>query len=195
MSEKRCFKVVVVGDAAVGKSCLLYRLKFGRMPEGGYTNTIGCEFVSYPIETKDGLAVLCIWDTAGHETFRSFMPSFIRGAHACLVCADLSNTASNIKCWVGEAQRVPGASIVLVGTKADMYHTCSEEYDRLLTPFMSVSVLYRETSALTGNGVDSLFGDVATHLLAKHATCVEGFSHPRLNISNACESCSSCRCC
>ena len=161
----RTFKVVVVGDACVGKTCLLYRLRFGSMPRGRYLNTIGCEFFTHTV----GEAALCVWDTAGHDSFRDFTPSFLRGAHVCIVCVDLSQPApaSRIDSWVDEASRVPGISIALAGTKADLPNSISPPQLQGLAARHS-AVLCRRTSALTGEGVAGLFDDVAAHLSSTH---------------------------
>lgn len=174
MAEHR-FKVAVVGDAFVGKSCLLYRLRFGRMPGKNYANTIGCEFLSHAVETEAGKAVLCIWDTAGHETFRTFTSNFLRNAQACILCADLSNALSvaNLHWWAEEARRHDaGVSLVLVGTKADLPRALPEEALRDWAGSLA-AVMHGETSASTGEGVGSLFRDIATHLVAKHPDPLE----------------------
>ena len=172
MGDPYRFKVVVVGDAFVGKSCLLHRLRYGTMPRGGYVNTIGCEFFSFAADTEAGEAVLSIWDTAGHESFRAFTPSFLRNAHACLVCADLSKASSSVAdldWWANEARRHSDqVSLIVVGTKADLPPApdSAEELGHLAGSISAV--LHRTTSSVTGEGVRALFHDVAAHLLAKH---------------------------
>lgn len=164
------FKVVVVGDAFAGKSCLLHRLRFSAMPRGRYINTIGCEFFSYLCKTEAGSAHLCMWDTAGHETFRAFTPSFLRNAHACLLCVDLSEASAvaNLQWWAEEARRhTVDVSLIVVGTKADLHPAISKDEFRHLAGSMA-ALFHRETSAMTGEGVETLFHDVAIHLLAKH---------------------------
>jgi len=78
------YKVVMLGDSTVGKSSILYRLKFSSF-SGKQESTIGCEFFAKPIpipERPDQPVKLLIWDTAGQEVFRSFTPNFLRGALA-----------------------------------------------------------------------------------------------------------------
>ena len=177
MADPYRFKVVVVGDAFMGKSSLLHRLRFKAMPRGGYVNTIGCEFFSHTVETDSGArATLCLWDTAGHETFRSFTPSFLRNAQACLACVDLSShdasaAGENLRWWAEEARRhVADVSLVVVGTKADLPRGSLLEGGLGDLAASLAAVFAAETSALTGEGVEALFRDVAAHLLAKHPT-------------------------
>merc|ERR1712070_932238 len=74
------YKVVMLGDSTVGKSSILYRLKFSSF-SGKQESTIGCEFFAKPIpipERPDQPVKLLIWDTAGQEVFRSFTPNLLR---------------------------------------------------------------------------------------------------------------------
>ena len=201
-SSPLCFKVVVVGDAAVGKSCLLYRLRYGDMPSGHYSNTIGCEFSSHVVRTQEfGVVKLFLWDTAGHDSFRSFIPNFLRGAHASLVCVnvDRENMAVYLEQWINETRRCcPGVSVIGVLTKMDTADLCGHNDDKeemIQNTMKSLTVaFYRKTSSLTGDGVTSLFDDIAVYLASRNPTQGESRGAHTNNQDRYHSPCPSCLC-
>ncbi len=83
------YKVILLGDASVGKTCLCAKYLTGKYAE--HKPTIGIGFNDTNIMKDGEQARLEIWDTAGQEKFRSFAPMYYRGAHAALVCYDMTN--------------------------------------------------------------------------------------------------------
>jgi Ras-related protein Rab-2A len=88
--NKVLFKMIVVGDASVGKSCILakYTKKEYKMD---YNVTIGVEFCSKHVQINNTQVKLQIWDTAGQEAFRSIVGSFYKNAKAVLLIYDITN--------------------------------------------------------------------------------------------------------
>eukprot|EP00064_Thunnus_orientalis_P000216 superscaffoldBa00000009_g216 len=75
------FKVMLVGDSGVGKTCLLVRFKDGAFLAGSFISTVGIDFRNKVLNI-DGVKVkLQIWDTAGQERFRSVTHAYYRDAH------------------------------------------------------------------------------------------------------------------
>ncbi|RXN06793.1 ras-related protein Rab-26-like [Labeo rohita] len=75
------FKVMLVGDSGVGKTCLLVRFKDGAFLAGSFISTVGIDFRNKVLNI-DGVRVkLQIWDTAGQERFRSVTHAYYRDAH------------------------------------------------------------------------------------------------------------------
>ncbi|XP_059009959.1 ras-related protein Rab-26 isoform X2 [Mustela lutreola] len=116
------FKVMLVGDSGVGKTCLLVRFKDGAFLAGTFISTVGIDFRNKVLDV-DGMKVkLQIWDTAGQERFRSVTHAYYRDAHALLLLYDVTNKASfdNIQsptgalcsvAWRGKGHAgVPGSS-------------------------------------------------------------------------------------
>lgn len=116
------FKIIIIGDTGIGKSCILKRLVNNEFKEE-HDVTVGVEFGSYLIKIEDHLLKLQIWDTAGQESFRSITKIFYRGAHAVILGYSLLNqdTFINLADWLKEvkAQCSPDVMLFLVGNKSD----------------------------------------------------------------------------
>ena len=155
------FKVIIIGDSSVGKSCILNRLTQNRYSED-YTITIGVEFGNFLVKIDDQLVKLQIWDTAGQESFKSITKIFYRGSHAIVIVFDLTqyDTYVSTKEWLKEvkANIDDEAFIFLIGNRADledkrqvpqtegMKQTLKNDFDQ-----------YFETSAKTGQNIDEVF--------------------------------------
>ncbi|ELK10787.1 Ras-related protein Rab-26 [Pteropus alecto] len=110
------FKVMLVGDSGVGKTCLLVRFKDGAFLAGTFISTVGIDFRNKVLDV-DGMKVkLQIWDTAGQERFRSVTHAYYRDAHALLLLYDVTNKASfdNIQAWLTEIQEYAQHDVVLM---------------------------------------------------------------------------------
>ncbi|KAK6301982.1 hypothetical protein J4Q44_G00280350 [Coregonus suidteri] len=93
------FKVMLVGDSGVGKTCLLVRFKDGAFLAGSFISTVGIDFRNKVLNIDALKVKLQIWDTAGQERFRSITHAYYRDAHALILLYDVTNKASfdNIK--------------------------------------------------------------------------------------------------
>merc|ERR1712159_388085 len=164
------YKVVMLGDSTVGKSSILYRLKFCAF-SGKQESTIGCEFFAKPIpipERQDPVKLL-IWDTAGQEVFRSFTPNFLRGALAGIICYDITSRESfeHAAGWLEDLKKARGdeAIVALVGNKVDLEgqrQVSTAEGEAKAKEFGAK--VFRETSAKSGLNIDQVFEDVARQL-------------------------------
>jgi small GTP-binding protein len=114
------FKVVLLGESAVGKSSLVLRFvkrEFHEFQE----STIGAAFLTQTVQIDDTTVKFEIWDTAGQERYHSLAPMYYRGAQAALIVYDITSKDSFHKAqnWIRELQRQANANIViaLVGNK------------------------------------------------------------------------------
>ncbi|KAF4555497.1 Ras-like protein 12 [Elsinoe fawcettii] len=119
-------KLVLLGEAAVGKSSLVLRFTSSEF-HPSKEPTIGAAFLTKKLTLPSRTIKFEIWDTAGQERFASLAPMYYRNAQAALVVYDLTKKSSLTKArhWVAELQRQasPGIVIGFVGNKADL---CAE---------------------------------------------------------------------
>uniref|UniRef100_A0A8C6SGW5 RAB1A, member RAS oncogene family a n=1 Tax=Neogobius melanostomus TaxID=47308 RepID=A0A8C6SGW5_9GOBI len=159
------FKLLLIGDSGVGKSCLLLRFADDTYTES-YISTIGVDFKIRTIELDGKTIKLQIWDTAGQERFRTITSSYYRGAHGIIVVYDVTDQESfnNVKQWLQEIDRYASENVnkLLVGNKCDLttkkvvdYTTAKEFADNLGIPFL-------ETSAKSASNVEQRMGPGAT---------------------------------
>jgi len=175
------YKVVMLGDSTVGKSSILYRLKFSSF-SGKQESTIGCEFFAKPIpipERPDQPVKLLIWDTAGQEVFRSFTPNFLRGALAGIICYDITNRESfeHAAGWLEDLKKARGeeAIVALVGNKVDLEGQRQvPRADAEAKAKEFGAVVFHETSAKSGLSIDLVFEDVARQLTTASFSNVGG---------------------
>lgn len=145
------FKLLLIGDSGVGKSCLLLRFADDTYTES-YISTIGVDFKIRTIELDGKTIKLQIWDTAGQERFRTITSSYYRGAHGIIVVYDVTDLDSfnNVKQWLSEIDRYACDNVnkLLVGNKCDMsarkvvdYNTAKEFAEQLGKSLMFVVVV------------------------------------------------------
>ena len=117
------FKIIVVGDSGVGKSCLTLRGTKNNFEES-YSPTVGFEFFTFNIRVNDRNIKLQIWDTCGQEAYRSLITSFYRNSSLAILVysIDNQNSYSNIESWLNEikSQANPEIKIFLIGNKIDL---------------------------------------------------------------------------
>lgn len=124
-SQPRVFKIIVIGDSDVGKTCLTFRFCSGHFPSKTEA-TIGVDFREKKIVIDDECLKLQLWDTAGQERFRkSMVPHYYRNVHAVVFVYDVTKPASfeSLKSWIDECDRysLNKSTIprILVGNKCD----------------------------------------------------------------------------
>lgn len=120
-------KVLLLGDSAVGKTCLLMRFTDDRF-SSQFISTVGVDFKSKVLALGGERIKLQIWDTAGQESFRSITRSYYRGAAGALLVYDITRreTFNHLSRWLEEARQNgnPDMVIMLIGNKADMEARC-----------------------------------------------------------------------
>jgi Ras-related protein Rab-2A len=100
------FKLIIIGDSAVGKSCLMQRVTTNEFIED-HEVTVGVEFGTLIIRLTDQIFKLQIWDTAGQESFKSITKIFYRGAHCVVLAYDITrlDTFLNLETWFKEVKQ------------------------------------------------------------------------------------------
>lgn len=179
------FKVMLVGDSGVGKTCLLVRYKDGAFLSGVFISTVGIDYRNKVVNVDDTKVKLQIWDTAGQERFRSVTHAYYRDAHALLLLYDVTNKTSfdNTRAWLGEINEYAQDDVVimLIGNKADATverQVAYEDGERLAREY---GVAFMETSAKTGTNVELAFMAVARELKYRQS-CQSDQQESRFNV-------------
>ncbi|KZT59394.1 GTP-binding protein rho1 [Calocera cornea HHB12733] len=171
MSEIRR-KLVVVGDGACGKTCLLIVFSKGTFPEV-YVPTVFEAYVA-DVEVDGKMVELALWDTAGQEDYDRLRPLSYPDSHVILICFAIDSTDSleNVQeKWIAEIQHFcAGIPVILVGCKKDLRRDARtieklrQVSQRPVTPEEGMAVAQRinarqyiECSARTGEGVREVF--------------------------------------
>ncbi|RMZ86873.1 hypothetical protein DV736_g5900, partial [Chaetothyriales sp. CBS 134916] len=166
------FKLVLLGESAVGKSSLV--LRFVKDQFDDYReSTIGAAFLTQTIALDDTTTVKFeIWDTAGQERYKSLAPMYYRNANCAVVVYDITQAASldKAKSWVKELQRQANENIIiaLAGNKVDIV-TDNPDKRAIQTAdaeayAKEAGLLFFETSAKTATNVKELFTAIAKKL-------------------------------
>ncbi|KAL3369431.1 hypothetical protein AABB24_009997 [Solanum stoloniferum] len=165
--EDYLFKIVLIGDSAVGKSNLLAR--FAR--DEFYPNsksTIGVEFQTQKININGKEVKAQIWDTAGQERFRAVTSAYYRGAVGALLVYDISRrlTFDNIGRWLNELQTHSDMNVViiLVGNKSDLKDAREVTTAEGKALAEAKGLFFIETSALDSSNVTSAFQTVVREI-------------------------------
>ena len=117
------FKIIVIGDSSVAKSCLTTQAVRNNFEEF-YTATIGFEFLTFNIRINNNVLKLQIWDTCGQEVYKSLITNFYRNSSLALIIYAINNMDSfkHAENWLNElkAQANPNVKVFLVGNKSDL---------------------------------------------------------------------------
>ena len=166
------FKIIIVGDSGVGKSCLSIKAPRNYF-EDFYSPTVGFECLTCNVKVDEKIVKLQIWDTCGQEVYRSLISSFYRSASLAIIVYSIENADSfnNIEKWLNDikTQSNPDVKIFLIGNKADL------EDKRKITKATGEKFcqdhqisFFAETSAKTGFNVENVFVEVAKELYIQH---------------------------
>ncbi|KAJ3612586.1 hypothetical protein NHX12_020857 [Muraenolepis orangiensis] len=171
------FKLILIGDSNVGKTCVVQSFKSGLFSER-QQNTIGVDFTVRTLDIEGKRVKMQVWDTAGQERFRTITQSYYRSAHGAIIAYDITRreTFDSVKHWVQEVELYGATNIVLVliGNKCDMESKRQVEFERACSLANEKGMLAAlETSAKDSQNVESAFMMMARELLSRNGMSVQ----------------------
>ena len=160
------YKVLIIGDSAVGKTSLL-KIHIDQCFSDSEAGTIGVDFKKNTYQVGDYDVGLQLWDTAGQERFRALSQPYYRNADAVVVVFDLNNENSfeHIPFWLNHVEKYCSKDclIILVGNKCDLPYRVSRIQVNQLVGTTRVNQ-YLEASAKKNTGISVLFYTIAEQL-------------------------------
>mmetsp|Transcript_24501 Transcript_24501/g.56453 ORF Transcript_24501/g.56453 Transcript_24501/m.56453 type:complete len:204 (-) Transcript_24501:271-882(-) len=167
------FKVLLIGDSAVGKSSLLLRFA-DDVYSASYIATIGVDFKIKTVEVDSRIIKLQLWDTAGQERFRTITQSYYRGSHGIIVVFDVADrtTFDNVKHWLEEVAKyaAPHAVRLLVGNKSDLGSKREVTSVEASEFAHEKGMTYIETSAKASLNVEAAFNKLCEEMVRSKPT-------------------------
>jgi small GTP-binding protein len=166
------FKIIVIGDSNVGKSCITLKATRNYFEES-YSPTIGFEFFTLTIKINKQYVKLQIWDTCGQEAYRSLISSFYKNSSLAILTysIDNENSFNNLNNWLNElkTESSPDIKIFLIGNKIDLIDKklVLTETAQKFADDNNIS-LFLETSAKTGLNIKNVFIEAAKILYLEH---------------------------
>ena len=162
------YKVLLLGDSTVGKTCVLLKYT-DKIFQETHMMTIGLDYRLKVMQLQSGKEVkLQIWDTAGQDRFRSITKNYYKGSHGIILIYDVTSlkTFENVKSWVSQIHEEISDKVViyLVGNKIDMddeRKVQTEEGQKLAE---ELGVPFVETSAKSGVNIDNIFSDITERI-------------------------------
>ncbi len=175
------FKIIVIGDSGVGKSCLTTQAVRNNFEEF-YQATVGFEFLTFNLRINNNVVKLQIWDTCGQEVYKSLISNFYRNSSLALIIYAINNKDSfqHAENWLNDLknQSNPNVRVFLVGNKSDL------EDQRVITKeegerFKEEKKLDRfiETSAKTGENARSALLEAAKLLYKDYLKAKENLTN------------------
>ena len=165
------YKIVIVGESAVGKTALLYKYSEGVF-KNGLISTIGLDFRTKIVDVEGVPVRLQVWDTAGQERFRTLSKQLFRGAKGIVLVFDITNRKSfdQLNYWISsfESYGVREEGVLIIGNKLDLddvRQVTTKEASFVATDH---SYNYIETSAKNGINVNEAFALLAREIHIQH---------------------------
>ena len=179
------FKIIVIGDPGVGKSCLTGRATKDVF-NAEYSTTIGFEFLTFNVKIEDKSIKLQIWDTCGQEQYKSLINNFYRNSALAMLVYSIDNKQSflDLNKWFKEIriQSSPDIKLILIGNKADLENKREVTYEEG-KKFMEENeiIFFEEASAKSGINAKEIFNEAAKILYNEYMNFVRKARNARVS--------------
>ncbi len=155
------YKILLLGDSEVGKSCFLMRYADNVFVDN-YITTVGLDYKLKYIQLESGEMIkVQLWDTAGQDRYRTIAKNYYKGSHGILLLYDVTkvNSFENISEWIKDIRdEVYEKTIIfLIGNKIDKSNerkVTKEQGEKLANEY---NLPFFEASAKSGENVDEVF--------------------------------------
>ena len=178
------FKILLIGDLGVGKSCVILRYVEGDFP-GNIMSSIGVDFKTKQIELDDHSIKMQIWDTAGHEKFRTITTSYYKSAQAIIILYDITQKSSfdHIRNWITEIDKFgkQGVLKVIVGNKLDLENNRKIKKEDAQNLALKYGVKLWEVSAKDNTNIEEMFVDTIKTLLERNSKIINDIPGSSMN--------------
>ena len=172
------YKILLLGDSSVGKTCFLMRYTDNTFQEI-HMSTIGLDYKLKNVQLDDGKMVkIQIWDTAGQDRFRSITKNYYKGAHGIILIYDITNKKSfeNVRTWINQIKEEVSekVSIILVGNKIDDEEhrvVATEDGEKIAK---ELGLMFFECSAKSGVNIDSTFNELVKKTVENYSKVSKG---------------------
>ncbi|XP_005993738.1 ras-related protein Rab-19 [Latimeria chalumnae] len=166
------FKIILIGDSNVGKTCVVHHFKTGYFVEK-QQNTIGVDFTVRSLEIEGKKVKLQVWDTAGQERFQTITQSYYRSAHGAIIAYDITRRVSfeSVTHWLHEVEKFGAANVILmlIGNKSDLAERREVLFEDACTFAEKHSLMaVLETSAKESQNIEEAFQLMARALMARN---------------------------
>lgn len=162
------FRYIIVGDMAVGKSCILLQFTDNKF-RNQHELTIGVEFGAKTVEIDSKVIKIQIWDTAGQEAFQAITRTYYKGAVGALLVYDITRkeTFLHVTKWLEEVRNNSSKNItvILIGNKKDLEQKRQVSYEEGEQFARENGLLFLEVSAKTALNVEDAFLKSASEIL------------------------------
>lgn len=166
------FKMVLIGDAGVGKSSLVHRFTENTHCST-HVPTIGVDFKIKTVTTEGRVTKLHLWDTTGNDRFRSITTAYYRAAHGIAICYDTTSAKSfeSVGSWLDAVEQfaAKGVSVMLIGTKTDLREQREVPRERAEAFAASKQFSYAETSSASDENVQLAFETMTLAIARRQA--------------------------
>ena len=165
------YKILLLGDSVVGKTCILMRFTEGTFPEI-HMSTVGLDYRLKLMNLEDGKqAKVCIWDTAGQERFRAITKNYYKGAQGIMLIYDITNSESfaNVRNWLQQIKENASdkATIFLIGNKCDDDDNRQITFEEGQKVGNDYKIQFFETSAKQDLNISSTFEALVKEIFKK----------------------------
>ena len=155
------FKILLLGDSEVGKSCFLMRYSDNVFVEN-YITTKGLDYKLKSVKLDSGKTIkVQLWDTAGQDKYRTIAKNYFKGSHGILLLYDVTKQSSfqNIRDWIQDIREEVSqkAIIFLIGNKIDLVDKRKISKEKGIELAEEYKLPFFEASAKSGENVDEVF--------------------------------------